>query len=126
MDKGDATTVRLLFPPLSLPLNGMGAAVLRHPAEALSAPVSGTVLGNDQILCGNVASTYYLVTPMKDPTPLADRNPLRHLHCIQRFAVGNSALSWEGTGQRFLTGEVVLPDGERQQGSPFESSIDQA
>jgi hypothetical protein len=27
------------------------------------ASISGTVLGNDQILCGNVASTYYVVTP---------------------------------------------------------------
>ena len=26
------------------------------------------ILGNDQILCGNVASTYYVVTPMKDST----------------------------------------------------------
>lgn len=30
--------------------------------------VVGTILGNDQIQCGNVASTFYLVTPMKDAT----------------------------------------------------------
>lgn len=28
--------------------------------------ISGTVIGNDQILCGDVKSTSYLVTPMKD------------------------------------------------------------
>lgn len=27
-----------------------------------------SVIGNDQILCGNVLSTFYLVTPMKDAT----------------------------------------------------------
>jgi hypothetical protein len=26
--------------------------------------VTGTIIGNDQILCGNVASTWYQVTPM--------------------------------------------------------------
>ena len=25
-------------------------------------PITGTIIGNDQILCGNVASTFYLVT----------------------------------------------------------------
>lgn len=25
-------------------------------------------MGNDQILCGNVASTYYVLAPMKDAT----------------------------------------------------------
>src|SRR5450755_2284331 len=34
----------------------------------LNQPISGNVLGNDQILCGNIASTYYLLTPMKDAT----------------------------------------------------------
>jgi hypothetical protein len=35
--------------------------------------ISASVIGNDQILCGNVASTFYLVTPMKDSThPLRD------------------------------------------------------
>jgi hypothetical protein len=34
--------------------------------------VTGTIIGNDQIVCGNVASTWYQVTPMKDSThPLA-------------------------------------------------------
>jgi hypothetical protein len=28
--------------------------------------VAGSIIGNDQILCGNVASTWYQVTPMKD------------------------------------------------------------
>ena len=31
-------------------------------------PISGSVIGNDQIFCGNVQSTFYLVTPMKDAT----------------------------------------------------------
>jgi len=30
--------------------------------------ISGTILGNDQILCGSVASTNYIITPMKDST----------------------------------------------------------
>jgi hypothetical protein len=35
--------------------------------------ITGSILGNDQILCGNVASTFYLVRPMKDNThPLRD------------------------------------------------------
>jgi len=33
---------------------------------SLNGPISGSVIGNDQILCGNVLSTFYLVTPMKD------------------------------------------------------------
>ena len=38
--------------------------------------ISGTIIGNDQILCGNVASTYYLVTPMKNSVhPLRDGEP---------------------------------------------------
>jgi hypothetical protein len=38
--------------------------------------ISGNVIGNDQILCGNIASTFYLVTPMKDATrPLRDGFP---------------------------------------------------
>jgi hypothetical protein len=28
--------------------------------------ISGSILGNDQILCGNIASRYYVVKPMKD------------------------------------------------------------
>jgi hypothetical protein len=42
-----------------------GAFDLR-PSPA-GTPISGSVLGNDQILCGNVASTYYVLTPMKAP-----------------------------------------------------------
>ena len=35
--------------------------------------VTGSIIGNDQILCGNVASTWYQVTPMKDSShPLRD------------------------------------------------------
>lgn len=38
--------------------------------------ISGTVIGNDQITCGGIASTYYVVTPMKDAThPLRDGQP---------------------------------------------------
>ena len=38
--------------------------------------VTGTIIGNDQILCGNVASTWYQVTPMKDSShPLRDGQP---------------------------------------------------
>ena len=31
----------------------------------LGASISGSIIGNDQILCGNVTSTNYAVTPMK-------------------------------------------------------------
>jgi hypothetical protein len=42
-----------------------------HPTQS-DGSILGQVLGNDQILCGNVASTYYQVTAMKDAaTPLA-------------------------------------------------------
>jgi hypothetical protein len=34
-----------------------------HPTLT-SGLVTGTIIGNDQILCGNVASTWYHVTPM--------------------------------------------------------------
>jgi hypothetical protein len=42
--------------------------------------VTGTIIGNDQILCGNVASTWYQVTPMKGLEPPFKRRPaLCHL-----------------------------------------------
>jgi hypothetical protein len=42
----------------------------------MSASISGTLIGNDQILCGNVASTYYFVTPIKDSVhPHGDGKP---------------------------------------------------
>jgi len=37
------------------------------------AAISGTVIGNDQILCGNVAPPHNTVTPMKDATHLLTR-----------------------------------------------------
>lgn len=44
---------------------------LRPPSPGSS--ISATVIGNDQILCGNVKSTYYQITPMKDSThPIRD------------------------------------------------------
>jgi hypothetical protein len=43
-----------------------------HPAT-VGGSISASVLGNDQILCGGIASTNYLITPMKDSThPLRD------------------------------------------------------
>lgn len=42
-----------------------------HPNQP-DGSIVGQVLANDQLLCGNVASTYYMVTPMKDDgTPLS-------------------------------------------------------
>ena len=39
-------------------------------------PTLLTIICNDQILCGNLASTYYVVTPMKDsPLRCAMANP---------------------------------------------------
>ncbi len=45
------------------------------------------VLGNDQILCGNVASTYYLVMPMKDPTR-ALRTGIPYVICSTNSSLG--------------------------------------
>jgi hypothetical protein len=47
-----------------------------HPTTPGSS-ISGTVLGNDQILCGNVKSSHYIVTPMNDLVyPLRERGSL--------------------------------------------------
>ena len=43
---------------------------------SLNGPISGSVIGNDQILCGNVLSTFYLVTPLKDATRTAPQELL--------------------------------------------------
>jgi hypothetical protein len=40
---------------------------LRPPTAGAS--ISGPAIGNGQFLCGNVATTYYTVTPMKVPSP---------------------------------------------------------
>jgi hypothetical protein len=41
--------------------------------QLLALLIAGSILGNNQILCGNVVSTYYVLTPMKDSThPLRD------------------------------------------------------
>ena len=46
-----------------------------HPATPGSAIV-GQIVGNDQITCGNVVSSYYVLTPMKDAShPLRDGEP---------------------------------------------------
>lgn len=46
-----------------------------HPATP-GQPITGSVIGNDQITCGNVVSTYWQVTPMKDSVrPLRDGVP---------------------------------------------------
>jgi len=51
------------------------------------------VIGNDQMHCGNVASTYYVVTPMKDPVhPLRDGEP--YVICSDR--TGRSSPPFEG------------------------------
>lgn len=61
-------------------LQGQGTAVVQdsfdlRPATPGSAIV-GNILGNDQMSCGNILSTYYLVTPMKDAShPLRDGVP---------------------------------------------------
>ena len=48
------------------------------------------VVGNDQILCGNVASTYYVVTPMKDAThPL--RDGVAYVVCSTLTTCGNQS-----------------------------------
>ena len=50
--------------PRATPNTGNGSFIVKDSfdirSSALGAPVQGTVLGNDQILCGNIASTYYL------------------------------------------------------------------
>lgn len=44
--------------------------------------ILGQILGNDQIMCGNVASTFYVVTPMKDAaTPLAPVGGQKYFIC---------------------------------------------
>jgi hypothetical protein len=46
-----------------------------HPSTPGSAIV-GQIVGNDQITCGNVVSSYYVLTPMKDAShPLRDGEP---------------------------------------------------
>jgi hypothetical protein len=54
---------------------------------SLNGLISGSVLGNDQILCGNVQSTFYLVTPMKDATrPL--RSGIPYVICSSAATLG--------------------------------------
>lgn len=55
--------------------------------------IVGTIIGNDQITCGNVVSTYYVVTPMKDAShPL--RDGLNYVICSAHATIttcGNAA-----------------------------------
>lgn len=51
--------------------------------------IMGQVLGNDQILCGNVASTYYTVTAMKDAeTPVSPVGGQPYVICTEAAPVG--------------------------------------
>jgi hypothetical protein len=57
--------------------------------------VAGSIIGNDQILCGNVASTWYQVTPMKDSShPLRNGQP--YVICA---SLSGSASCYPGTGE---------------------------
>lgn len=56
--------------------------------------VTGTLIGNDQILCGNIASTWCQVTPMKDSShPLRDGQP--YVICA---SLSLSSSCYPGTG----------------------------
>ena len=56
----------------NLPATGGGSFIVQDSFDlrpgSVNGPISGSVLGNDQIFCGNIHSTFYLVTSMKDAT----------------------------------------------------------
>ena len=57
-----------------------------HPTS-LNGPINGSVVGNDQIYCGNILSTYYVITPMKDATrPLGPGVP--YVMCSNNATMG--------------------------------------
>src|SRR5215472_16947477 len=69
------------------------------------------LIGNDQILCGNVLSTFYLVTPMKDATRPAIAHRLCHLIwiiCTTVFAMTNADHETLGAGPEYPDTDQVL------------------
>lgn len=76
----------------NLPTPASGTQTIVNPSfDIKPTQVNGTILGqviaNDQILCGNIKSTYYVVTPMKDAsTPVAPIGGQRYYICSSNAA----------------------------------------
>lgn len=70
----------------NIPTPTTGTSIVNPSFDIKSNQVDGTIRGqviaNDQILCGNIQSTYYVVTPMKNATtPVAPIGGQRYFIC---------------------------------------------
>jgi hypothetical protein len=74
--------------------------------------ISSSILGNNQILCGNIASTNYIVAPMNNSThPLLDG--IGYVICN-----ATATLSTCGNGDNKLLDEIVPDMGGEGKSAP--------